>query len=79
MSFLIETRKLTKTFGSLTACDAVDLKVATGEIHALLGIISLLMNMEPPMIVKVLLALTSIYLFVIGGVMQLFPKLGATH
>ena len=37
MSFLIETRKLTKTFGSLTACDAVDLAVKPGEIHALLG------------------------------------------
>jgi general nucleoside transport system ATP-binding protein len=37
MSFLIETRKLTKTFGSLTACDAVDLEVKHGEIHALLG------------------------------------------
>jgi general nucleoside transport system ATP-binding protein len=37
MSFLIETRKLTKTFGSLTACDAIDLKVEPGEIHALLG------------------------------------------
>ncbi len=37
MSFLIETRKLTKTFGSLTACNSIDLKVAPGEIHALLG------------------------------------------
>ena len=37
MVFLVETRKLTKTFGALTACDAVDLKVASGEIHALLG------------------------------------------
>ena len=37
MSFLVETRKLTKTFGSLTACNAVDLAVKPGEIHALLG------------------------------------------
>jgi general nucleoside transport system ATP-binding protein len=37
MSLLIETRKLTKTFGSLTACNAVDLAVNPGEIHALLG------------------------------------------
>ena len=37
MSFLIETHGLTKTFGSLTACDAVDLAVKSGEIHALLG------------------------------------------
>lgn len=45
----------------------------------LLGSICLLTNMEPPIIIKFLFAVTSIYLLVIGGIMQLFPKLGATH
>ncbi|MGL4406356.1 MAG: phosphatidylcholine synthase, partial [Notoacmeibacter sp.] len=48
-------------------------------VWCLLGAICLMTNMEPPMIVKILFALASIYLFVIGGIMQLFPKLGATH
>jgi ABC-type uncharacterized transport system ATPase subunit len=34
---LLDVRGLTKIFGTLTACDHVDLKVAKGEIHALLG------------------------------------------
>jgi simple sugar transport system ATP-binding protein len=34
---LLEVRALTKVFGSLKACDAVDLEIAPGEIHALLG------------------------------------------
>jgi general nucleoside transport system ATP-binding protein len=34
---LIETRALTKQFGALKACDAIDLTVGEGEIHALLG------------------------------------------
>jgi ABC-type uncharacterized transport system ATPase subunit len=34
---LLETRGLTKIFGSLRACDGIDLAIAPGEIHALLG------------------------------------------
>jgi ABC-type uncharacterized transport system ATPase subunit len=34
---LLETRGLTKVFGKVTACDGVDLRIAGGEIHALLG------------------------------------------
>ena len=34
---LLEVRGLTKIFGSLTACDHIDLDIAKGEIHALLG------------------------------------------
>ena len=33
----LEQRGITKTFGSFTANDAIDLKVGTGEIHAILG------------------------------------------
>lgn len=34
---LLEVRGLTKVFGSLRACDGIDLAIAPGEIHALLG------------------------------------------
>ena len=36
-SDLLDVRGLTKVFGSLTACNRVDLTIRQGEIHALLG------------------------------------------
>ena len=34
---VIETRKLTKVFGDLTACDGIDIKIELGKIHAIAG------------------------------------------
>ena len=34
---LLEVRSISKLFGSFAACNAIDLKIAPGEIHALLG------------------------------------------
>ena len=34
---LLEIRDITKLFGSFAACGGIDLKIASGEIHALLG------------------------------------------
>lgn len=34
---LLSVRKLTKRFGSFTACSGIDLEIMPGEIHALLG------------------------------------------
>ncbi|MBR0555593.1 ABC transporter ATP-binding protein [Ciceribacter sp. L1K23] len=34
---LLSVRKLTKLFGTFAACDGIDLSIAPGEIHALLG------------------------------------------
>ncbi|RVP00234.1 ATP-binding cassette domain-containing protein, partial [Sinorhizobium meliloti] len=34
---LLAVRNLTKLFGSFAACNAIDLQIEPGEIHALLG------------------------------------------
>ena len=34
---LLEVRSISKLFGSFAACNGIDLKIAPGEIHALLG------------------------------------------
>ncbi len=40
------------------------------------GLIALVTDMDPPALVQAGVAITSVYLFAIGGVMQMFPKLG---
>jgi phosphatidylcholine synthase len=45
-------------------------------IWCVLGGLSLALDMQGPFLLEVMVAATSIYLFAIGGVMQLFPKLG---
>jgi phosphatidylcholine synthase len=42
-----------------------------------LAIVALLEDMEASSWVRIAIAATGVYLFVIGGIMQLFPKLGA--
>lgn len=41
-----------------------------------LGIIALIQNMEASLVIQAGVAITAVYLFVIGGIMQLFPRLG---
>lgn len=48
-------------------------------VWCLLGAFCLMVNMEPPFFVKILFASVSLYLFAIGFVMQLLPKLGSSH
>jgi phosphatidylcholine synthase len=45
-------------------------------LWCLFGILALLEGMEAPRLIKFGIAITGIYLFFIGGIMQMFPKLG---
>jgi len=45
-------------------------------VWCLFGIIALFYQLEPPLWVKVGVAITGIYIYIIGGIMQLFPGLG---
>lgn len=45
-------------------------------IWCVLGIIALLYNFHSPFWVRVLSVVTGIYIYIIGAIMQLFPKLG---
>nr|WP_250157204.1 phosphatidylcholine/phosphatidylserine synthase [Tianweitania aestuarii] len=45
-------------------------------IWCAISVLALLQNMNSPEWVKIAMAVTGIYLFFIGGVMQVFPKLG---
>lgn len=45
-------------------------------VWCLLGAVALFQNMDASRAVQLGIAVTSVYLFVVGGVMQLFPKLG---
>src|SRR5689334_16725784 len=56
METLLETKKLTRSFGSFKAVDELDLKIESGEIFALLGpngagkstLIKMLTTLLPP-------------------------------
>ncbi|WP_421929857.1 phosphatidylcholine synthase [Neoaquamicrobium sediminum] len=45
-------------------------------VWCVLGVVALLQQMDSSQIVRIGVAITGVYLFVIGGIMQLFPKLG---
>ena len=51
--------------------------LAVTALWAAASLVALLQGLEASALVKWLTALTSIYLLVIGGVLQVFPKLGA--
>jgi phosphatidylcholine synthase len=48
-------------------------------LWCVLGAVALLSDLDPQYWVKILLAVTTIYLFAIGIVMQFFPRLGAKN
>lgn len=54
-----------------------ELNLAVFFSWCLFGVVALIQAMEANLIVKIGVAATGLYLFFIGGVMQLFPKLGA--
>ncbi len=54
-----------------------NLNLVVLALWAVFGAIALLQGLESNLIVKAGNCVTSVYLFVIGGVLQLFPKLGA--
>jgi len=45
-------------------------------VWCVLGLVALIQQMQPDVVVKTLVAIISVYLFVIGGIMQAFPNLG---
>ena len=45
-------------------------------VWCVLGVVALLQQMDSSQIVRIGVGITGVYLFVIGGIMQLFPKLG---
>ena len=69
-SHLLAVRNLTKLFGSFAACNGIDLEIRPGEIHALL------LHFVTPFWVVVGVVATGLYLYCIGAVLQVFPKLG---
>ena len=52
------------------------LNLSIFALWCVFGIIALLQDMQAQTVVKVGIGLSGIYLFCIGGFMQLFPKLG---